>query len=412
MLGSNKNIELGFDNIAIIGGGRWARILSEVVCKIVPQSNFSVHSLNNSKGMRAWVSDRGLNSRIVVSSFLPSFPPNTSNAIIVANAARDHEKTVEWALEEGYSVLVEKPLCLNLISAQRLATLAFTKNIYLATAHVFLFASYVDAFAKLVVEENEIESIHVLWMDPKVESRYGEMKGYDSSLPVYADWLPHILSILGTFMPTPANLAKNIGFRAGGAHLNIDVNYDHIPCEIELVRNGKRRQRIVEVITRQKNIILDFSLEPGVIYNDGSLLCGDLNWSHDEKPVAKMLKSFLASSDADVRDDRLDLSIGLNANRVIDEVTVIYQNALRSWLNLRFANYQNDIGNDLEYALTEMLQQLHPNLTTPIDQRVNYVYQNLKYELDKLLEDNTDGVEAAIIKVANEGMSFDFRENG
>jgi len=403
LLDSNQNRVLGLDNIAIIGGGRWARILSEVVCTIAPQSNLSVHSLNNSKGMKAWVSDRDLNSRLAVSSFLPTFPPKTSNAIIVANAARDHEKTVEWALEQGCSILVEKPFCLNLISAQRLATLALTKNIYLATAHVFLFASYIDVFAKLIVEETEIESIRVLWMDPKVENRYGELKGYDSSLPVYADWLPHVLSILGTFMPTPANLIKKIGFREGGAHLNIDVTYGQIPCAIELVRDGSRRQRIVEVITRQKKITLDFSLEPGVIYNDGSLLCGNQNWIQDEKPVAKMLRSFLVSCDSGVRDDRLDMSIGLNANRVIDEVAVIYQNALKSWLNVRFATYQNEIGVDLRYALTEMLQLLHPNLTIPIEQRVNYVYRNLKYEVDKLIEDDADSVEKAIVKIANQG---------
>ena len=72
------------------------------------------------------------------------------NAIIVVNAASDHEESVEWALGQGCPVLVEKPFCLNFFAAQRLANLALTKNRYLATAHVFLFASYVETFSKLV----------------------------------------------------------------------------------------------------------------------------------------------------------------------------------------------------------------------------------------------------------------------
>ena len=395
------------DNVAVIGGGRWARVLAEVLCTLAPLSvKLSIHSLHNAKGMETWVSDRGLENRIGVYSFLPSFSSNTSNAIIVVNAASDHEKTVEWALGQDCPVLVEKPLCLNLFASQRLANLALTRNLYLATAHVFLFASYVDAFRGLVADESEIVSIRVFWMDPQSESRYGEVKSYDSALPVYADWLPHTLSILGACVTAPAQLCENLEFSRGGAHLNIHLTYGQIPCAIELVRNGSSRQRIVEVTTRQKKITLDFSCEPGVIYTDDIELCGDLNWSDNPKPVAKMLKSFLIGAAGGVRDARLDISIGLNANQVIDQVATLYHVALVSWLNNELAAHQDGISGDLRYALVEILQAKDPNSVISMEQRIDYVYRHVKEHIMPLNVEIGYCAEEVIVMIINQGKAL------
>ena len=367
------------DDVAVIGGGRWTRVLAEVLCTITPPGvKLSIHSLHNAKGMETWVSDRGLENRIGVYSFLPSFTSNTSNAIIVVNAASDHEESVEWALGQGCPVLVEKPFCLNFFAAQRLANLALTRNCYLATAHVFLFASYVENFSKLIADENEIISIRVVWMDLQSESRYGEVKSYDPGLPVYLDWMPHILSILGTFLVAPTQLCEKLDFLKGGSHLNIHLNYGQIPCTIELVRNGNSRQRIFEVITRQKRITLDFSYEPGVIFTDEIEQCGDSDWNNNPKPVAKMLEAFLIGAATGVRDERLDISIGLNSNQVIDQIGTLYHEALVNWMNNELALHQDGINSDLCYSLIEILQLKDSNSVIPMEQRIDYVYGHIK----------------------------------
>ena len=397
------------DNVAIIGGGRWARVLTEVLYTIAPPwVKLSIHSLHNAKGMETWVSDRGLEKRIGVYSFLPSFPHKKSNAIIVVNAASDHEKTVEWALGQDCPVIVEKPFCLNFFAAQRLANLALTRNLYLATAHVFLFASYVDAFSKLIADESEIVSVRVLWMDPQSESRYGEVKSYDSALPVYADWLPHILSILGTFAEAPTQLGEKLEFLRGGSHLNIHLNYGQIPCEIELVRNGNSRQRIIEVNTRQKRITLDFSSEPGVIYTDDIAQCADPDWSDNPKPVAKMLEAFLIGAATGVRDERLDISIGLNANQVIDQTATLYHDALVPWLNNELASHKDDISSDLCYALIEILKLKDSNSVITIEQRIDYLYRHIKEHVKKSNVETKLCVVEAIELIIKQGRASSF----
>ena len=57
------------DIVTVIGGGRWARVLTEVLCTLVsPSVRISVHSLHNADSMLVWAVSRGIGERIHVSS--------------------------------------------------------------------------------------------------------------------------------------------------------------------------------------------------------------------------------------------------------------------------------------------------------------------------------------------------------
>ena len=100
--GSERGTARCPDSVAVIGGGRWARVLAEVLCNLVPpSSSISVHSRHNAGSMSNWISERGLGDRIHVSSQWPQFDLAVSHAVVVANAARDHEEAIEWALSAG-----------------------------------------------------------------------------------------------------------------------------------------------------------------------------------------------------------------------------------------------------------------------------------------------------------------------
>jgi predicted dehydrogenase len=119
ILPKSKNYHGSYpNNVVVIGGGRWARVIVEELHKLSPpEVNISIHSLHNAKGMEAWVSNKGFENKIDVYSFLPNSYSNTSTAVIIVNAASDHDKSLRWALERDYSVLVEKPLSLNFLAA-------------------------------------------------------------------------------------------------------------------------------------------------------------------------------------------------------------------------------------------------------------------------------------------------------
>lgn len=367
------------DNIAIIGGGRWTRVLTEVLCGLVPPSvGIAVHSLHNAGSMLAWVSERGIAQRIHVSSELPQLPTARSSAVIVANAARDHEMAVEWALNAGVPVLVEKPISLSAAASQRLVNLAHSRNVYFAAAHVFLFAGYLEKFSKLVAEAGSIQSLRVHWMDPQFETRYGEQKQYDPGVPIFADLLPHVLSIVGALTPSLSHRCEKLEFLRGGAHLELDIKLGDIPCHVQLVRNGVERQRIVEATTRQKKLTLDFASEPGTIIFDDTELCGDPDWGVKEKPVSRMLGAFLQGATGGMRDSRLDVAIGLRASLVIDQASSLYHSALFPWLSKKLIMIQNCGDSDLRYALSEILQVEDSHSLIPIEKRIDYVCRKIK----------------------------------
>jgi predicted dehydrogenase len=295
-----------------------------------------------------------LRERIQVSSDWPRSCGDRSAAIVV-NAARDHEQAVDWALDAEMPVLVEKPIALDAGSAQRLADRARRGSIRFAAAHVFLFASYLERLAVLVSRERDIRAVRVCWTDPRGENRYGDEKRFDPGLPVFADWLPHVSSIVGTLLPGGRHSCERLRLLRGGAHLELDLTVGGVPCSVQLVRNGERRQRVIEVAASDRMLQLDFSAEPGRINCGPTTFDGDPDWNARETPLALMLRAFLRWAGGGAFDSRLDHEIGLRACRLIDEARPLYDAALLPWLAGRLAR-AGDADEDLRYALGEILQ--------------------------------------------------------
>lgn len=313
------------ESVAVIGGGRWARVLTEVLCDLVPPSvGISVHSLHNANAMLIWAKSRGFAQRIQISSDWPKFHSGSVNAAIVANAARDHEKAVEWALSAGVPVLVEKPITVTAATSQRLVDMAKIRNIRFAAAHVFLFAKYFENFSKFVFESGNIRRLRVHWIDPRLEERYGERKQFDPTLPIFTDCLPHVLSMIGVLVPNLPQKCENLKFLRGGARLELELSVGDIPCNVQLERNSDKRQRTIEVDTTQQILKLDFSKEPGIIVSGSETIDADPDWMLKKRPLTRMLTAFLQWAAGGEFDSRLDIEIGLRANRVIDQVSDLY----------------------------------------------------------------------------------------
>ena len=60
--------------VAIVGGGRWARVLIEVLSGIVSKDTIiTIHSLHNYKAMSAWVLQNKFRQNVTVYADLPDF---------------------------------------------------------------------------------------------------------------------------------------------------------------------------------------------------------------------------------------------------------------------------------------------------------------------------------------------------
>ena len=339
------------DNILIIGGGRWARVITETLCRLVPSRvRVYIYSYHNIKLMTEWASGKHFEVEVQVSSDMNYFPSD-SIAVIVANAVRDHEKAVEWAIHAGLPVMVEKPITLSYRASYRLYHLACSQKNLLVASHVF----FITKFSSLITQNHIIQSIRMTWVDAQYEVRYGEKKEYDSSIPIFVDCLPHILSIISTLTDKLPERCEELKFYKGGSHLELKFMCGEVPCEVLVMRNGEKRERNIEVMSSGKKLFLNFTEESGIIFSGFDKLHTDLIPKFQDSPLAQMLKMFLQAAAGGNIDARLSFNIGLHVNQIIDQTLSMYKKKMSEWLVKSFElPMQND--GDLRYAVTEILQ--------------------------------------------------------
>lgn len=340
-------------NIVVMGGGRWARVYVDVLLELLPaKSRVFVYSPRNADAMSSWITLRGFDGRVSVLSSLLLLPAEDSKAVIVVNSATDHESGVAWAINQGAPVLVEKPLALSSSGVRRLIDAAEQHGVYLAAAHVFLFAGYLANFRKQIQSLDEITSVNVLWADAAVEARHGEVKSFDPGVRIFEDCIPHVLSLLEVVKPGQPPELLHLNFLRGGAELELTLACSRIQYSVRLVRNGAARSRLLTVSDVENFFSLDFSREPGTIKMRSGAISASSDWENAQKPMSCMLEAFLNAAGGGPRDPRLGTAIGLRATCLSEAILPAYEAAQSEWLSKRLSDATGN-DEDLLYALTE-----------------------------------------------------------
>lgn len=340
--------------IAVFGGGRWARILIETISNVTSKNTtIYIFTKNNIETMSAWLKKKNFKQKFCIYKDYDKLNTLSLNASIIVNAARYHEATIKKNIMAGIPVLVEKPVTLSFSSTQKLVSLAAKKNTLFASAHIFLYNSYINYFSEIIKNSPKISSIIVNWSDPKSESRYGEKKHYDQSITVFQDCLPHILSIINKFTAYQFIKVNNVNILKGGSCVEINSTLDDVFLSVMLERNGKNRRREFEVVTNKK-LKLDFTKEPGIIYEGNKKINTVEDWSIKKTPTSQMMLAFFNQIIFGKIDERLNIDIALNANKFMDSVSDHYDKAIYSWLKTRLRS-KLLIDIDLIYALKEII---------------------------------------------------------
>jgi predicted dehydrogenase len=295
--------------VAVVGGGRWARVLLDVLAGLLPPSvPLSVHSRSNAAGMREWAAAKGLQGRVTVGSGAPE-----AAAVLVANLARDHEAAAVAALKAGAYVFLEKPLAPDAAAAERIVAAGGR----LAASQVFRWARYVDLFAKRCAQAGPLESLSVQWTAPAGERRHGEAVRLDESLTATADVLPHVCALVEALSGTAPTRLRSAAREGGVERLGLDAG--SLPVDVRLQRAGDARRRLVEARAGGRLLTLEFSTEPGTIAGPAGEEEADPAWNTRPRPMAAMLEAFVAWAGGAPKDPRLEPATPLQACRLADE---------------------------------------------------------------------------------------------
>jgi predicted dehydrogenase len=298
-------------SVAVVGGGRWARVLLEVLGGLLPpEVALSAHSASNSQGVARWAEEKGWAGRLAARAE----PPKGAAAVLVANLACDHEAAAVAALRDGAAVLLEKPLAPDAAGAERILAASGGK---LAASQVFRYARFVDGFARRCAQAGPLESLSVIWTSPAVESRYGEVVRHDAGLAFAADVLPHVCALVEAVAGHPPSSLRSAAREDAVERLMLDAG--GLPVDARLQRGGDVRRRILEARAGGLLITLDFSTEPGTIAGPEGAEAGDPDWKTKPRPLASMLSAFLGWTAGGKKDSRLEPDTALLACRLADE---------------------------------------------------------------------------------------------
>lgn len=274
--------------VALIGGGRWTRVIGDMLDTLVPSGAPAVVvSPSNPEGWAGWVEDH---LRWQIGDSLESVlnQPEITH-VVIARRARDHAATCLAALAQGKAVLVEKPFCLTLAEAN--ALLGASLGAEVGTALVFHFGRNQAAFRRACLARGPLTHLRLDWADPATEQRHGQSKTYDASLNVVQDVLPHAWSILRPFFADAPLELCDVGASGGGRDVTLNLAAGAVPVSIRMQREAERRIRrvLVEGVGWQGDF--NFSIEPGQATLDGQ----DLNVAEGfTSPLAAELQAFLA----------------------------------------------------------------------------------------------------------------------
>lgn len=340
------------DTWLIVGSRRWARVMASELCAVT-NSVIQMLCENDDSSVRHWLKKTGLEDRINLVESLERCCPTKTGVALIVNSAYRHRHSIEEALSAGYNVVSEKPIsfseeeAVNLINyAQRLGLKFFCTNTY-------LFADYLNDFKNKWLSRCQFTEVHIFWWDAILETRYGETKAYDSSVPVIFDVLPHIANLIRITIGENTPRAVELSVQHGGSEVYVKYRCESININIWIVRNAKHRKRCIKLSGLCEEVSLDFTSEPGVVVvNDSQPISIDANWCKKPKPIAAMFKSLIECFELGIQDERLSPVNALLGNKLIDAVVDDYvrqQVSLLSAIGLQITEFDEDFN----YAFKE-----------------------------------------------------------
>jgi predicted dehydrogenase len=287
-------------SVALIGGGRWARVLLSELCEVLPdQVSIVVYSKRNAAGMRSWLTAQP-NLAAHRSIEITDNPDKLSqaSAAILASRARDNTIYAARCLSLNQHVFIEKPFAIDLATGRNLITLAATKQRVLAVGLELFFASYLHVFrAGLPARFTSEDELLVTWTDPGDDQRYGEVKRYDSSTSVVEDVFPHLWSLLALLCREKRWLIEEVCTLRGGARVELRLRANLVKATLVMERDAPQRARRIEYSQGGRvSRTLDFALEPGSIALANGERIEDPLWTSVPRPLRSELTHFFAAT--------------------------------------------------------------------------------------------------------------------
>ncbi len=310
---------LGTLNLGLIGAGRWGKMYLRTLASLADRCRLTHLCTSNPRNAE------GLAAPVTVTADWRALVRSDCDAVIIATPPATHPEIVEACLEAGKPCLVEKPLCLDLASAERLHRRVLASDVPVLVEHTQLFSPAYQALTEALAQAGE--RIHLIISEGV---GLGPFRSHTTAL---WDWCPHDVSLV-------LDLAKESPLRvdALGAPSGPGVAPEQVSLRLEFAggscawihagRLSPQRRRTLCVMTETRLYALDelaadkltvspFAFprryEPGV---PETLERRVLRPSSDHPPLANAVRYFLDGLSGGDR-ARFGTALALEVTRVL-----------------------------------------------------------------------------------------------
>jgi len=330
---------------AVVGAGRWGRILCEVLSQLAPDvETVTLVATRNIDASRAWLAERqasGAFGNVRLAAKLDQALSDTRiEMAVVARLACEHYRTTRQLLEAGVHVLVEKPFTATAAEARELIALANARGLRLAVGYEFMYSRALHHFRDtLHTTLPRVRKLSCVWQDVHGVEKWGSRKNPDPSMNVVSDLYPHLLSeLMLLFGERPVRLHA-LESRDGARHAQLRLSLGDIAVDITLDKHATRARRsITAEADNGRRLELDYTSEPGWLELDGERLPADPMATRHAPSLRAELSYFIAH----IRDSNVDIPNTAAGTLPIVEATVQGEAALvaRQTATLRSLLYE------------------------------------------------------------------------
>ena len=238
--------------LGLIGAGRWGKVYLKTVASLADRCRLSHLCTSDPRNAE------GLASSVTVTPDWQSVVRSDCDGVIIATPPDTHAQMLEACLEAGKPCLVEKPLCLDLATAERLHQQVQASGVPVLVDHTQLFSPAYEALKAALAASGETVQMLV-----SEGVGFGPFRSHTTAL---WDWCPHDVSVVLDVIGASPRQVDALG-APGDAPEQLSLRLDFpggASAWIHAGRLSPQRRRTLSVMTEQHLYALDEQAEERV----------------------------------------------------------------------------------------------------------------------------------------------------
>jgi len=243
-------MDVDFKRVGVIGVGHLGQHHARVYTELLDARLVGVADVDENRAQ--FIGDNlGISCYTSMEDLIERQHPDALSIVVPTNL---HYSTAKYALERGIHVLIEKPVTTRPSEAEDLLNIAAQKNLVLQVGHIERFNSAIRHISQTVHDPLFLESKRIGPFSPRI-----------NDVGVVLDLMIHDIDIVLSLVPSQISRIAATGCQVLTEYEDIasaQITFENgAMAHILVSRVAEKRQRQLDVMERERHIIVDYETQ-------------------------------------------------------------------------------------------------------------------------------------------------------